>query len=277
MNFLPDYGTVEGPLGTPCTDAQAFALDEILKNIPAADRVVNKAALPSALTTLEIGERADVSWISTESIDRYREVVLAKGLDDSHFKMNPLVPLGHDYFAPPVGKAMWWKSHETGKRKGIIAKTHYPPRPESWTAGKAWQPDECFALIQSGLLAAKSIGFISLKSREATEEERAAQPRLNRVIEKWLLLEYSVCPIGVNQEATVQAISKALNLDISPATLKAFGASDPAPERPDLERIPFTTLAETIASIHRQVERLDAVAIANQLAQEALEKRQGRV
>lgn len=277
MNFLADYGTTEGPLGLPCTEQQAFALDTLLKALPAADRVVTKAALPSALTTLEIGERADVSWISTESIDRYGEIVLAKGLDDSHFKLNPLVPLGHNYWAPPVGKALWWKAEETGKRKGIVAKTHYPPMPESWTPGKAWQPDECFALIQSGLLAAKSIGFIALKKRDSTDDERAANPNLRLVVEKWLMLEYSVCPIGVNQEATVAAVSKALNLELSPVTRKALGIDQPPPERPDLERIPFRTLAETVAAIHRHLDALDPAAIAKQLAQETLEKRQGRV
>ncbi len=34
------------------------------------------------------GERSDVSWISTETPDRYDHVVFAKGMNDSRFALN---------------------------------------------------------------------------------------------------------------------------------------------------------------------------------------------
>src|SRR5262245_34487071 len=85
MKFDKAFGTVEGPLGLPCLEEQAKALDALLKSLPAEDREIRKAALPAALTTLEIGERADVSWISTESVGRHGEIVLAKGVDDTRY------------------------------------------------------------------------------------------------------------------------------------------------------------------------------------------------
>src|SRR6185369_12025561 len=151
------------------------------------------------ITTLEIGERADVSWISTEAVDRHGEIVRAAGCDASHFLANPLVALNHCYEAPPVGRCQWLRPHEAtplaasqGLRKGLIGKTLYPPAPETWPAGKSWEPDECLALIQAGLLNAKSIGFIPLSRRTPTEKEIESDPKLekvSRIVEKWLLLE----------------------------------------------------------------------------------------
>ena len=46
-----------------------------------------------------------MSWITTESVDRTGEVVLARGMDDAQFQGNPLVTLGHAYWMPPVGRS----------------------------------------------------------------------------------------------------------------------------------------------------------------------------
>src|ERR1051326_1975789 len=191
---LPAYGPFEGPLGLPCTDAQALALDALLKSLPPENRVLQKSQLPAAITNLEIGHRADVSWASPEAIDRQGEIILAAGCDSSHFLANPLVPLNHCYWAPPVGRCQWIRPPDQNTRKG--------PAPEPWPANKAWEPDECLALIQAGLLNAKSVGFVALSRRAPTEKEIESDPRMakvNRIVEKWLLVEYSVCSIGVNQ------------------------------------------------------------------------------
>ena len=45
-----------------------------------------------------------MSWISTEDVDRSNEVVLARGMNDSQFKLNPIVTMQHAYWLPPVGK-----------------------------------------------------------------------------------------------------------------------------------------------------------------------------
>jgi hypothetical protein len=48
-----------------------------------------------SVTSSNPGERSDVLWISTESVDRAGEVVVARGMNDSQFAQNPLVTLGH--------------------------------------------------------------------------------------------------------------------------------------------------------------------------------------
>ena len=67
----------------------------------------DQLALAPATTELAPGERADVSWITDESPDRCREVVIARGMNDSQFAANPLVTLQHAYWCPPVGKSLW--------------------------------------------------------------------------------------------------------------------------------------------------------------------------
>jgi len=96
MNPLSQhYGKAEGPLGFPMTDEGARQLEALLKVQPKEDGYdYRRAFLAKSVSELQPGERADVSWISEESVDRDREVVLASGMDDSPFKLNPLVTLG---------------------------------------------------------------------------------------------------------------------------------------------------------------------------------------
>src|ERR1041384_6617430 len=55
------------------------------------------AGSAKTMTELSPGERADVSWITTEAIDRQKEVVLVDGFNDEQFKANPIVTINHDY------------------------------------------------------------------------------------------------------------------------------------------------------------------------------------
>ena len=81
-----------------------------------------------------------MSWITTEDPDRSSEVVIAKGMNDSQFQLNPIVTLQHAYYLPPVGKSLWRKKAKDGDRVGIKAKTQYPQKPDSWPDDD-WPPD----------------------------------------------------------------------------------------------------------------------------------------
>ena len=134
MNFLKQfYGPTEGPLGFPMPDRAAQALDAILKTLPRSEEFAyRKVVSEKAPSELLPGERSDVSWISSEDPDRANEVVIAKGMNDSQFKLNPIVTLQHSYEIPPVGKSLWRKVVKDGTRRGIKAKTQYPARPGDW-------------------------------------------------------------------------------------------------------------------------------------------------
>lgn len=275
-DFLKHYGTTEGPLGLPMQDRQAFQLESILKALPPEDRALKHAVVAKAPTELLDGERADVSWISTEDIDRDREVVVSKGMNDAHFKLNPLVTLQHAYWRPPVGRSLWRRRVKDGPTVGIKAKTHYPPRPDGW-ADDCWDPDTTFALVKAGLLPGKSIGFIALKSHTPSSQEVADRPGLSdvrRVIDEWLLIEYACVYLPANQAALVEAVSKGA-VAVPAPVLRALGFDRPLAASQPV--IPFTPVEEIEKELRRRLECLDLAALIEGRVQEAYDAARGRV
>lgn len=256
----------EGPLGFPMLDQQAQAVEAVLKDLP-RDEVFSyrKLAVPQAVTELSPGERADVSWISTEQPDRLREVILARGLDDTQYRLNPIVTLNHRYWDQPVGKSVWRKVIREGQR-GVKAKTLYPPRPASWPEGKDWLPDLALGLVQSDLLRGKSIGFLPVAVHQPTPEERDqngwAASEVELVIDRWLLLEYACCYLPVNQSAVVEVVAKSL-----PGPIKeALGiAASPV--------FPFIDVANLRVLVQQRVEALNFT----EMIRDSLDRKRGRV
>lgn len=272
---MPDYlkqhyGDCEGPLGVPCLDRQAQALEAILRGLPKDDlHAPGHVVIEKATTELLPGERADVSWISTEDVDRMRDIVLARGMNDEHFQLNPVVTLQHAYWLPPVGRSLWRRRVKDGERVGIKAKTVYPPRPASWPEGESWPPDFAFPLVQSGLLSGKSIGFLPTKVRYPTDEERNQRPELRqvrRIIEEWLLLEYACVYLPAQPNAVVEAVSKGLPVEFRRAL-----------KLPDTPPLPFLTLGEIEKHIGRRLERIDFDAMAEHAVNDAVDRARGRV
>ena len=145
------------PFPMPMTDRQAATLDARLMSLP--DDFQPRRLTLSAAPTPQPEGRSDISWITTEAPDRQGDVVLAAGMDDAYFRLNPIVTLNHDYSRPPVGRSLWRKLTHDNRQTGVKAKTYYPPRPADWAQGP-WLPDLAYGLLQAGLLNAKSIGFL---------------------------------------------------------------------------------------------------------------------
>jgi len=266
------YGDCEGPLGIPCLEHQAIALDKLLRSLPSdALHKPGHVVIEKATSELLPGERADVSWISSEDPDLLGDVVLAAGMNDEHFKLNPVVTLQHAYHLPPVGRSLWRRRARDGSRRGIKAKTIYPPKPESWPPGSTWSPDFAFPLIQAGLLCGKSIGFLPTKVREPTDEERDRKPALRdvkRIIEEWILLEYACVYLPAQQNAVVELVSKGLDV---PADMREL-LQLPAPSS-----LPFTSLAEVERYLARRLEAIDFESLAESAVRLACDRLRGRV
>src|SRR5438876_12392697 len=98
-NFLKQhYGLTEGPLGFPLLDQQARVLDTLLKTLPKTPEYAYRKAVSSqAPTELLAGERADVSWITTESPDRSRVVGLARGMNYNKCQKHEVVRLTQSF------------------------------------------------------------------------------------------------------------------------------------------------------------------------------------
>jgi len=275
------YGDCEGPLGIPCLDRQARALESILHSLPHDDLYTpGHLVIEKATTELLPGERCDVSWISAESPDRMRDVVVARGMNDEHFKLNPLVTLQHSYWLPPVGRSLWRKRVKDGDLVGIKAKTQYPQRPAGWPTAANWPPDFAFTLVQAGLLCGKSIGFLPTRVRPPTEDERKRRPefqKVERIIEEWVLLEYACVYLPGQQNAVVEAVSKGLVIpdEFQQAlhltnVLKTLPAPAPA-------LVPFTPLEEVERHVRRRVDGLDFDTLARRAVENALDRARGRV
>lgn len=206
------YFETEGPFGLPMKDKQAKALDAILRDLPAAEdsRVLHRLSSTRGISEFTPESRCDVSWITVETPDHSRDLVLASGMDDSIYQLNPIVTLNHQYDQPPVGRSLWRRKVREGSLVGVKAKTYYLPRPKSWTAAQ-WPADKAFELVKAGLLNGKSIGFLPLQLHAPTSQEIDQNPQLQNVrhiITRWLLLEYACCFLPMQPFALVEQVSK---------------------------------------------------------------------
>jgi hypothetical protein len=204
---------IEGPLGLPMTDQMAKSLEAVLKTLPKEQRTLKRKAGIAENLELIPGERAEISLVSAESIDREGEVVLAKGMELRWFQKNPVVTFAHKYDELPAGRCQWIKKVDGG----LKAKTVYPKAPEDWQG--PWLPSAIWQLTKDKALNGKSIGFIATKMRPPSRDEAHWKNAAN-VIESAILLEYAIAPIPVNQDAIVEAIAKG---SVDQETLQRLG------------------------------------------------------
>jgi hypothetical protein len=152
----------------------------------------------------------------------------------------------------------------------VKAKTVYPSRPTEWTEPD-WAPDNAWALVKSGLMAGKSIGFLTTKAHSPTDDEVKKRPDLagvRRIIDEWVLLEYACCWQPMNPEALVEAVSKS---GVSAEALKFIGAEVPA-----TSVVPFTPFAEMQRAVDRAFAAFDVKTMVERLVRETSETARGR-
>jgi hypothetical protein len=283
--FLKEYGQTVGPLGFPMADKSARALDVLLRTLPRSrEYEYRKSIVSRAPTELNPGERSDVSWISTQSVDRMGEVVIARGMNDGQFAANPLVTLAHAYHLPPIGKSLWRKRASDGDLVGIKAKTRYPTRPEGWPPDEAWTPDKVFTLVQSGLLQGKSIGFLPTKVHfaDSKEAKKESWPEGTLVFDEWLLLEYACVFLPANQDALVESVSKG-GVMLPAEILAVLGLPAAANAQPAVQQVEagrtvgFTALAEVERAVEARLRSIDLVKLVEEQVRVTFDKARGRV
>ena len=287
-------GWTDGPLGFPMREEVARETDELIKTLPHTPEFeYRRRSVVADETESDEAERCEKSFISTDCVDRDKEVVVARGIDFRQFQKNPVVPFAHRYEDLPVGRCLWLKRESRGKGEGILAKTQYAAMPAGWQG--EWFPAAVFALIQQGILKGKSIGFLPLEARPPKEDELKARPDwagCRLIFPKTVLLEYSIAPVPANPDALVQAVGKGLKIpqrmldemgivipgkDDEPFDWEALEAleklADEANERvePASEEraIPHVTEKEYLAAI----KRIDVGGFV----QDALDRKRGRV
>lgn len=195
--------------GFQLPESTARLLDERAKELP-KDFTYRRLAASPAEFDLPEGERTDVSFITTDAVDRDGEVVLPQGIDWKNY--NGCVQPFHDYKQLPVGVSWWIRPRMAGIGNGLIAKTYYPTKPEGWGDSAPWLPSAILHLMQMPIpvCTGKSIGFLPLEIRNATPEEKSKRPdwKDKPIISRSLGLEYSVVSIPANSDAEMEAVSK---------------------------------------------------------------------
>ncbi len=155
----------------------------------------------------EINEEDHSFWAiaSTETPDRSNDVIEAAGWELENFKANPVVPWAHDYYSPPVGKAVDIKI-EGGK---LFFKVQFAVEEYEFAA-------TIFKLYKGGYLKAFSVGFIP-KAHEAIRSEPdddGYQRLLGFRFKRQELLEISAVPVPANPEAL--ALAAKAGIDVEP-------------------------------------------------------------
>lgn len=182
-------------------------------------------ALSAEMSVTE-GERAFIAKITSNAVDRDREVLMPEGLIKTEFEQNPVLFYGHDYIRDP-------KSLPIGQVVSLkrfpdywLAKSVMAERPDNHVG--EWFPDTVFSLIQQGVIRGVSVGFEPVDSRAPTKKDKEMFGEdVQKVYRRWKLLELSVAPLMANQEALIQAVSKGL---IGRTQAKAmFGVDVPEP------------------------------------------------
>lgn len=128
----------------------------------------------------DLSERSITSYISKTTVDRGRDIVNPKGLNEKNYRKNPIVLFNHDY-DKPIGKNLWNKKESDG----VLAKTQF---------ATTLFADDIMLLNKEGVLNAWSIGFIPEKWTIDEKQEVMT-------FDEWELLEYSSVSVPMNPDA----------------------------------------------------------------------------
>lgn len=143
--------------------------------------------------------------LSDETVDRYGDIIEAKGWVLANFKKNPIALFGHSG-GFPIGT--WSNLRVEGSK--LIGKLNLAAR------GTSARIDELISLVEQGILRAVSVGFVPIKS-EPINPDRPYGPQKYT---KQELIETSLVSVPANPAAL--ALAKSLNISDETMSL-AFG------------------------------------------------------
>lgn len=135
--------------------------------------------------------------LTDETVDRYGDIVRAKGGDLKNYMKNPVVLTFHDGGQFPVGNCLKvWHDKDTSAVMGWVLFFG----DEMDRTGVA---ETAYRFASSGAMKYGSIGFIPKETRRPEDKERAdlSMPGYGVIYEKWELLEFSLTPIPANPNA----------------------------------------------------------------------------
>ncbi|APT75052.1 hypothetical protein LN42_00560 [Marinitoga sp. 1137] len=151
--------------------------------------------LPIQIKEVNEIERSFWAVASTETVDRYGDIVEQNGWEFDNFLKNPVIPWGHNYSQPAIAKVAELKVVD-GK---LYFKAQFPKK------GTYELADIVFELYKEGILNAFSVGFIP---KEYQPNEFGGY-----TYKKSELLEISAVTVPANQEALILTYKSLMNKD----------------------------------------------------------------
>lgn len=140
------------------------------------------------------------AWVSTESVDRDGDVLLADGAEVENYAKNPIVLFGHNYrdAGAVVAKAL-----QIDKMPGQGIKLMF----QFLERGVSQAADLVHDLWKRRFLNAMSVGFIPKKWERRTDEN-GEELRRGYLFTEWEILEGSIVSVPANQDALRLAYGK---------------------------------------------------------------------
>ena len=206
-----------------------------------------------------------VGIITTIDVDSDGDVILPLGVDTSRYEKNPVVLFQHN-LNMPIGFAEEINITEDK----IVAKTRY---------GSTEEAKKIHQLLKDKVLRTHSIGFVALesvirgtkdfeiilnelKSKFPNKFDEETSQRVDRVVTKSLLLEYSIVTIPANEEAVINEIK---NIKIS--------QDDKEAESRVFSQARHSALAELASEIKEIKEEVIEEVIEEEVIEEVTEPR----
>ena len=155
-----------------------------------------------------------LEYVTTnETIDRYGDIVRAKGLDfkSNYYPNNPVMMFSHQYQMLPIGNAIkiWYDN----QNKCIPAYGLFMDD----DVDKSGFSDLVFRIAQAGFMRACSIGFMPLEWNQPKTDEDREKLGLGKYGVEFLkgeYLEFSPCGIPANPQALCNYIENTPDLDM---------------------------------------------------------------
>jgi HK97 family phage prohead protease len=155
--------------------------------------------MPSKLEYLSGYESRLVRYaITSETCDRYGDIVRASGCNLTNYLQNPVIQFAHDYSELPVGNAIKIVKNKQNKTVDAVA-LYFDDRVDS--SGRS---DTIFRFVKANAMRAVSIGFMPIKYQvpKTTEDrEKLGLGEYGVEFIEWDLMEFSACPVPANPEA----------------------------------------------------------------------------
>jgi len=174
-------------------------------------KVKTKASKPM---TINKEERTIQVVMTTNEVDRDKDIVETSGIDTKNFEENPVVLWAHDPSQPPIGAVI-----ELDKQKNMMLGTvKFADTPRA---------QEIFDLYEQGIMKTWSIGFSGKQIDYLKSEEGDIMGYHFKESE---LLELSAVPIPANPSALVRACKNLKDNELKEQFQKILEESTQKPE-----------------------------------------------